>query len=129
MLNKIRSVYSVFVGFSIIGLWGLLFLTGQIEELNNKPIDISFHLVNEFTTAITLIIGGYGLLKNKSWASKIYYLSMGMLFYSLLTANGYYTQKGGLPMTIMFSVLTVITVAFIIVSIPSTSNKFKNIED
>ena len=123
MLNKMRPVYSIFVGISMIGLWGMLFITGQIEELTTKPIDISFHLINELTTAIALIVGGYGLLRNRSWAMKIYFLSMGMLFYSLLTANGYYTQKGGLPMTIMFSILTVITVALTIGSILSASSK------
>lgn len=120
MLNKVRSVYSIFVGISIISLWVMLFITSQIEELTSKPIDISFHLANEFTTAITLIFGGYGLLRNRRWATKIYFLSMGMLFYSLITANGYYTQKGGLPMTIMFSILTVITVILTIGSILST---------
>lgn len=128
MLNKIRSVYTVFVGICIICLWGMLFITGQIEELTTKPIDISFHLVNELITAIFLIIGGYGLLRNRIWALKIYFLSMGMLFYSLLTANGYYTQKGGLSMTVMFSVLTVITVVLTIASIVSSSSNSSEIK-
>lgn len=110
MFRKTRAVYSIFVGISIFSLWGMLFVTGQIEELTTKPIDISFHLANEFITAILLMLGGYALWRRRNWAVKVHMLSLGSLFYSLLTANGYYTQKGGLPMTIMFSILTLFTV-------------------
>jgi hypothetical protein len=61
-----------------------------------------------------LIAGGFGLLRGKRWANKIYFISMGMFFYSLLTADGYYTQKGVLPMTIMFSIFTIISIVLMI---------------
>ncbi len=123
MMKKISAFYSVFVGACMIGLWVMLYLSGQIIELSTRPIDITFHLVDEFTTSLLLIIGGFGLLKNKYWATKLHMFSMGMLLYSLLGANGYYSQDGGLQMTIMFSVLTVITIILTLYSFFSNRAK------
>jgi hypothetical protein len=125
MLKKVSSIFSIIVGISIIGMWGMFYFSGQIVELSTKPIDITFHLINEFTTAILLLLGGYGLLRNRNWAARVHFLSMGMLLYSLLTANGYFTQKGVIPMTILFSILTIITVVLVISSILSKDKRVK----
>ncbi len=94
----------------------MLYFSGQVIELSNEPIDILFHIANEFITAVFLIVGGCGLLRKKVWQEKYTFISMGMLFYSLLAANGYYTQKGILPMTIMFSTFTIVTITLTISS-------------
>lgn len=109
-MKKISAIFSIVIGFSMIGMWGMLYFTNQIAELSTAPIEISFHLINEFVTAVFLLVGGFALLMRKIWARKIYFISAGMLFYSLFTANGYYAQKGDLPMTIMFSTFMVINV-------------------
>lgn len=116
MMKKISAAFCIFTGISIIGLWAMLYFSGQVIELSSKPIDILFHITNEGITAVFLIVGGCGLLRKKSWAGKVHFISMGMLFYSLLAANGYYTQKGILPMTIMFSTFTIITIVITISS-------------
>ena len=50
----------------MVGMWGMLYCTGQIVELATKPVEISFHLVSELATAVLLIVGGYALLTGKS---------------------------------------------------------------
>lgn len=118
-LKKISSIYAIVVGISMFAFWGMFYLTGQIVELSTKPIEISFHLVDEFLTAILLIIGGIGLLRGRSWAPKVHFFSLGMLLYSVVASNGYYSQRNGLTMIIMFSVLAACTVFILVGSLIS----------
>ncbi len=113
-MRKASGIFTILVGVSMVGMWGMLYCTGQIVELATKPVEISFHLVSELATAVLLIVGGYALLTGKAWAGRLWFLSMGMLLYSPLNANGYCTQMGAVPMTIMFSALTVMSMVGVI---------------
>ena len=68
-LVKAGAVFSILVGVSILGMWVVLLSTGQVSETKTGPTAISFHLVSEFLTTVTLIIGGLGTLTHREWGS------------------------------------------------------------
>lgn len=124
-IKKYASIYSIFIGISMIGMWIMFYLNGQIPELNSEPIRIGMHLTAEFTTALLLIIGGIGLLKNWSKAIYIFQFSMGMLIYTLIQSPGYYAQRGDIIFVAMFAVFIILAIIFIIYSIKNPKD-FQN---
>ena len=121
-LRKIKAVYSIVVGISILALWIMLFLTGQIPELETELFRISFHIFSELLLAIILVISGIGLLRKSKTAEKLFLLAMGLLLYSVINAAGYYGQNGDYTMVIMFSVVCFASVFFLVSSIKSDCN-------
>ena len=101
-IKKAASAYAIFMGVCMIGMWAVFYITGNIPELNTRPMEIAMHLIAEFATAVLLIIGGYGLLKERYWGLNIYCISIGMLLYTLIMSPGYFLQKGELSFGIMF---------------------------
>jgi hypothetical protein len=124
-IKKTAAVYSIFVGICMIGMWAMFYFTGGIPELTTKPAEIGLHITAELATAVLLIIGGYALLAKKSWGHQVYYLSMGMLLYTLIVSPGYYVQRRELPFVIMFSVLFLLSVFFVVLSLVK-KGEFRN---
>ena len=114
MIKKIAAVYSIVVGISVIVQWGMTLLTGGITE---GPIEISFHLISEFLMAILLLISGIGLLSGKTYGKKVFFISNGMLIYSVLNAGGYFGQRSNFPMMYMFLAIFVITSIFLMLGL------------
>jgi hypothetical protein len=96
----------------MIGMWGVLLISGNIPEIKNEPLNITFHLFSEFMTAGMLLISGIGILAKRAWSEKLFVLSTGALLYSTLNAAGYYGQDGNLGMLIMFTVIFILGVLF-----------------
>lgn len=115
--RKMASIYSFFMGISMIAMWSIFYVTNSIPEIQTKPIELGMHIAAEFLTAILLIAGAIGLFSNKNWGLKVYLLSMGMLLYTLIMSPGYFFQQGQIPFVVMFIVFIVLAVAFIILSI------------
>jgi hypothetical protein len=108
---RLVAVYAVLVGVLMIGQWGLSLTTGQVPELETEPLRIAAHLGGEATTAITLIVGGGGLLARAAWASRLTLVALGMLIYTVIVSPGYFAQRGEWPMVILFSVLLILSIA------------------
>ncbi|MFX0137868.1 MAG: hypothetical protein ACFFDN_29775 [Candidatus Hodarchaeota archaeon] len=109
VIEIIASIYCILIGIAIIIMWILLIRRREVPELNTQPTRIYFHLVSEFLTGIILIIGGIGLLINQTWGLAIFFLSLGMVIYSMINAAGYYGQLKEWPMFIMFIVFTIVS--------------------
>ncbi len=114
MLQKIEALFSIVAGIGICGIWIMLMSAGGIAELETEPVRITLHVLSEFLTALLLIIGGVALLKKKSRAKAFFYVSQGMLIYSVLNAAGYYVQLNNAAMGIMFSVILAISAVLLI---------------
>ena len=111
MFRKIAAIYSIVISISVLGMWTMTLLTGDITE---GPVEISLHLAAEFLMAILLLACGIGLLTGKTYARKLFLVSNGMLIYSVLNAAGYFGQRGNLPAMIMFLVLFIISSVFLV---------------
>lgn len=111
--DTIPAIFSIVIGTAIILMWILFAAADQIKELQSATVAVSFHIAAEGFTALGLITGGIGLLLKKNWAGKIHLMSLGMLFYSVLLAFGYFAQDYEWPMMLLFAVLIFLTVLFI----------------
>lgn len=84
---QFAAIFYIIVGIGMIGQWAMSYLSKQIPELETEPIRIGFHIAAEMATAVLLITGGIGLLAQAKWASSIFLISMGMLFYTAVTSG------------------------------------------
>ena len=116
-IKSLAAYFAIFVGISIIGVWTMLYITGSIPELNTEPIRIWMHLIAEMTTGIVLILGAYGLLRNKRWGYNTYLISMGMLIYTLIISPGYYAEKGNYLFVGIFIIMAFLAIMLIIASL------------
>ncbi len=96
----------------MVGMWSRDLLTGQVPELSTEPINIILTIVAEYLTAVALMIGGFGLIRKRSWGFKTFLLSMGFLLYSVMSAAGYFGQKGEFVMLGMMVVIFILAVVF-----------------
>ena len=46
--ERIIAAYSLFLGVSVLGLWTLILITGEIPE---GPLEFTFHLISEILMA------------------------------------------------------------------------------
>jgi hypothetical protein len=132
--RKTASTYAIIVGLGMIGIWALLLITGQDPQLQREletiPVSISMAIVSDFLTAGVLLVAGIGLIRDFRWAVKVFLLSMGFLFYSVVNAAGYYGQRGDLPFVVMFAIIFILALVFTVIAlktkdqvIPETEQK------
>ncbi|QNO15854.1 hypothetical protein HYG86_14300 [Alkalicella caledoniensis] len=112
-MRKPSSIFSIFVGISMLGLWVMLLTTGQVPELETIPKEITTHIIIESITAILLIISGIGLLKKTHWSSNFYLFTSGMLCYTLVNSAGYYLQTNDYIFVAMFGIMLVLQLVFL----------------
>jgi len=118
MLDFVVSVYSVLIGFFMIGFWIFAIRSGLVPA-EEKPWGIRFHLLSEFTTSILLIISGIASVLAIEWAKSISLLALGMLLYIVIYSPGYYLQKNNKPMVVMFISLIILTTLAILLTLMS----------
>lgn len=99
------ALFAIIVGVIMLAQWSFFYFFGRIPELENEPIRIWFHILAEFVTALSLIVSGVALFAGSAWAVRVYYLSMGMLFYTAIVSPGYFAQKGDWKWLGIFSLL------------------------
>ena len=111
----------------MIGIWVMLLVTKhdpQLQtELQTIPFSIGMAITSDFLTAAALLAGGFGLIMNREWAVKVFLLSMGFLFYSVVNAAGLYGQRGDFAFIGMFAVIFIFAVIFTASSFYQESEK------
>lgn len=126
-IKKLASFYSIFMGICMIGMWTIFLSTGGVPELQTRPFEIILHITAEILTALSLILGGFGLLRDQRWGFQTYLFSMGMLVYTLIVSPGYYMQIGNFAFVGMFGTFFAIALAFIILTF-TQREKFNSIK-
>ena len=110
MFRKISIIYSLTVGAVMIAMWSFLIFSGKVPELKTEPYSIAFHLAGEGFTAILLMAGGIGLIKNSKWSLHVHLISLGMLIYTVIVSSGYYVDLGQIIIPVVFAVIFVLAV-------------------
>ena len=110
------AFFALLIGLGMIAQWTLSYVNKQIPELQSEPIRIKFHLVAEMLTAISLLVAAIGLLISAPWATSLYLIAVGMLFYTSVVSPGYFAQQGQWGWLVMFGLIIIlgITSVFII---------------
>lgn len=109
------AFFAILVGTGMIAQWAMSYRSRQIPELKTEPYRIWFHIAGEMATAVSLILGGIGLLTSQPWAPVVYLVATGMLFYTVIVSPGYFAQKGQRIWVLIFGVLLVLGIASAIV--------------
>lgn len=63
--------------------WIFFLAAGQVPELETEPVAITAHLTAELLTAVVLIAGGVGLLRQARHGKAVYLAALGMLNYTV----------------------------------------------
>ncbi len=111
-MTKASAFFSLFCGVAMLATWGFLLGTGQVPELQTSPFETSFLLAAEFTTAISLLLGGYGLLTGKIWGLTAELVALGMLIYCTIFSTGAFSQTGNLPAAVFFAIIATLAAIF-----------------
>lgn len=123
MLRKVKGYYSILIGLSIIGLWIMLYITGNIPELETEPLRIYFHLAAEVLMGLLMILSGIALIIKKKWGKSLFLVANGLVIYSVINASGYYANKGEWSMVMMFGLICLLSTYFTINSLRIESLK------
>ena len=107
------SIFAILVGALMVIQWTLTIVRGQIAgpedgSAGRGRIEMTYHLVAEFATAVLLIVAGTGLLSSMPWGTTVFFVASGMLIYTVINSPGYFAQQGNRPMVIMFAVILVL---------------------
>ncbi len=105
---KFGGWYSIVVGILMILQWVFFLVTGSVPEVKTAPTSLAFHLVDEFLTALVLILGGSALLQRKAWGRPVLLVGLGMLLYTIIVSAGYFAQNGTWPLVGMFAILLIL---------------------
>lgn len=98
----------------MIAVWIVYLALGQFPELKTVPFEASFLLIAESFTAIALILGGAGILKQQKWGKKLNLTAMGMMLYTVINSIGVFGQDGIIPLVIFFVTLTLFIIFFLL---------------
>ncbi|MCJ7625723.1 MAG: hypothetical protein MUO76_19705, partial [Anaerolineaceae bacterium] len=78
-MQKTAAVYSIAVAIGMSVYWLMTLASGNMPELEPAPVQAAIHIVAEFMTVLSLIIGGYGLFSRRGWGPLIHIFSLGMV--------------------------------------------------
>ena len=106
-MKRTVAYYSVFLGFSIIGIWFGIIKEGNIPE---GKIAMGFHLYSEITMAIICIVSGILMIRKKTFGVETNIAGHAMVIYSVINAAGYYAQLGNKLMMNIFIMLFALSV-------------------
>ena len=62
-MKRFIALYSVTLGFAVIGIWTFLLVFGLTGE---GKIELGFHLYSEFVMAVVCIVSGFMLLGGRA---------------------------------------------------------------
>ena len=109
-LLKISGIYALISAFAIGVIWAILLGLGLLkEEVAAYPLQYYFLIGAEILTACLLLISAIGLLMGSEKATKLFFISMGMLLYAVIFATGKFLSLGFPYFALLFAVVSVAT--------------------
>ncbi len=107
---KTVRLSSLIIGICMITQWIFFLATGNVPELENAPVSISFHITIEIITAVLLIVLFFILKKPDTQKLHIAGYVQGMLGYTVINSAGYFAQSGDWIFLIMFAAILFLSV-------------------
>jgi len=113
-LLKASGIYALVSAIAIGVVWAILLGFGFIrEEISAHPIQYYFLIGAEAITACLLLISAIGLFRKSKIALKLFYISMGMLFYAVFFAAGKFLSLGLPYFAVLFAAVSIATGIFL----------------
>ncbi len=111
-MRKAAAIFSLLCGAMMLIVWGSLLGTGNVPELKTTPLEAGFLLAAELLTAVSLILGGFGLLSGHTWGVHMDVAALGMLLYCTVYSVGVFSQAGNTPAAGFFVVTAILAAVF-----------------
>jgi hypothetical protein len=121
-ITKRAAAFALFLGFLMLAWWSVLLMGGQIPEMEVMPIAASLHIAAEGMTGLALVVSGIALLSEKRWARQAFLVSVGMLFYAVIQASGYFAQESQFLLVILFAAIFLGSLLFLALLIREESS-------
>ena len=113
-LEIINGIYSITVGFSLIGFWLVIYLKKQLDSFIDDPFERLFHIIAELMISTLFLISGIVILTKQPWGIFLFMLTMGFLIYASINAIGIYGKKKIWWLTILLAVVALISTILVI---------------
>ncbi len=120
---KPLAYFAIAVGFMLFLVWTYILIKGAVPGYSHHPTETTFHLVVEYCTAIMLIISGLRVLLIKGQGEGMLLLSMGMLFYTLVNSTGYFIDRAGKDIVIVYLFLLAPAIYFTVFAFHGSRKK------
>ena len=109
------AIFGIVVGVLMCVQWVLTILKKQVAGPESGVsgrgrVEMAYHLVAEFCTALLLLFAGVSLITKMSWGLTLFLIADGMLIYTVINSPGFFAQQRQWPMVIFFAVLLVLAV-------------------
>jgi len=109
-LNNYAALYSILAGIALTIYWIALYKNDEHTKLLSTPLIRVFRLGRDALTIILLIIGGIGVIAGQFWGLSVYFISMGLLIFSLCDFTIYHLRNKDSAPFGFFLLLTVVAI-------------------
>ena len=117
------AIFAIAVGLMMIGQWTLTIARGQVPGPEDDAVagrgrvEMTFHWIAEFVTAIALILGGLGLIMKWGAGVELFLVAAGMLIYAVVNSAGYFAQQRQWPPVVMFGLILALDVLAVVLAV------------
>src|SRR4030043_632503 len=116
-LEKLLSIFLIIMGISIIAVWTMLLITGQVTDIKKDLISLLFHWTSELLLALTSIIVGFSVLFKKTRGQSSIFFALGLALSSTFNAVFYYVfNEFNLTFIILIGSFFILSLLFLIFS-------------
>lgn len=114
VLELINSIYSIVVGFSLIGFWIVVYARKELDNFIENSFERFFHILAELIISVSALVSGIVILTNQTWGLYLFVLTMGFLIYATINAIGIYGKNKIWWLVILLAVVAIISTILVI---------------
>jgi hypothetical protein len=109
-LDNYAALYSILAGIALTIYWIALYKNDEHTKLLSSPLITVFRLGRDGLTIFLLIIGGIGVIAGQFWGHLVYFISMGLLIFSLCDFTIYHRRNKDLTAFGFFLLLLIVAI-------------------
>jgi len=123
-LEKSLAVFFLVMGISIIFVWTMLLVSGDVPFSSADLFGFIFHWVSELFLAVLSIVLSIALFSKREWARTVCFYNLGMSVSSTFNAVYHYTFKApALPLAAFTGLFFIISIIFLVLGFKHFSFK------
>lgn len=116
-IDNYAALYSILAAIALAMYWVALYNNVEHTQLLSTPLKKFLRLGRDVLTIFLLIIGGVGVIVALSWGLLVYFISMGLLIFSLCDFTIYHQRNKELAPFGFFLILTIVAVTITVLMI------------
>ena len=117
-LEKALAIFFLVMGISIIFVWTMLLVSGDVPVSSASLFGFIFHWVSELFLAVLSIVLSIALFSKREWARTVLFYNLGMSISSTFNAVYHYTFKEpGLPLAAFTGLFFIVSIVLLVLSL------------